>query len=229
VNTIKAPKLTLERGGLRLTYDGWNDRVSGILPAEHSKRAEMRKYRFVCNWRSGQGEITEFEIVAKTENPNHGIKGTASENREDVKTVAKRTARLWREEKLKEQTELRTICQSDAAVPFIVSSSVLFGRKAQAWWIGQAVLLEPNQCGRHCKQGWIETLPIGNASQDVAVFVAQVFADNGNDVLCTEAARLGLSMAEIKRVLVAGEESWGEANTLMNQLSLARRDPYQVL
>jgi hypothetical protein len=75
---------------------------------------------------------------------------------------------------------------------------------------------------------WIETLPIGNGSQDVAAFVAQVFADNGTDALCTEAARLGLSMAEIKRVLVAGEESWGEANTLMNQLSLARRDLRKV-
>jgi hypothetical protein len=221
VNTIKAPVLTLERPGLRLTYDGWNDRVSGILRAEHSTRAETRAYRFVCSWKSGQGEITEFEIVAKTEDPNHGIKGTASENRKDVRTAAKQKAVLWREMKLKEQTELRAVCQSGAAVPLIVSST-LFGRKVQAWWIGKAVLLEPQQCGRHCKEGWIETLPIGNTSQDVAEFVAQVFADNSDDELCSEAARLGLSMDEIKRVLVAKKDSWGEAKTLMNQLSLAR-------
>ena len=35
-------------------------------------------------------------------------------------------------------------------------------------------------------------------------------------------------MDEIKRVLVAKKESWGEAKTLMNQLSLARRDLRKV-
>jgi hypothetical protein len=221
VNMIRAPELTLERPGLRLTYNGWNDRVCGILRAEHSKQAETRAYKFVCSWKNGQGEITEFEIQAKSENPNHVTKGTASENRKDVRTAAMKKARLWREMKLKEQAELRALCESGAAVSLIVYPSV-FRRRSQAWWIDEAVLLKPSQCHRHCKEEWIETLPIGNTSKDVAELVAQVFADNGDDELCSKAARLGLSTAEIGRVLVTSKESWREAHTLMNQLILAR-------
>jgi hypothetical protein len=203
VNKIMTPELALERPGLRLTYDGWNDRVRGVLRAEHSKQPETRAYGFVCSWNRGQG--------AKSKDPNHEIKGTASENRKDVRTAAMKKAALWRKMKLKEQAELRVLCESGAAVPLIVYSAV-FRRKSQAWWIGEAVLLKPNQCDRFCKEGWIETLPIGNTSQDVAELVAQVFAKNGDDELCLRAARLGLSVAEIRRVLVANRESRHEAS-----------------
>ena len=141
----------------------------------------------------------EFAIHAKSKDPNHEIKGTASENRKDVRTAAMKKAALWREMKLKEQAEIRVLCESGTAVPLIVYSAVL-RRKSQAWWIGEAVLLKPNQCGRFCKEGWIETLPIGNTSRDVAELVAQVFAENGDDELCLRTARLGLLVAEIRRV-----------------------------
>jgi hypothetical protein len=136
---IGKPYLTLEKPGMRLEYDGWQDRVSGALRGSHSNQKETRWYRFTCDWAHGRaGEIVEFEIAAKNQHPDNRIKGTARENRKDVRDVARRVSRFWRDEKLKEQEQLRQATRDPAAVQISVKADIFSGIRTEAWWIGGA-------------------------------------------------------------------------------------------
>jgi hypothetical protein len=107
VARIEKPHLTLEKPGIRLEYNGWQDRVSGALRGSHSNQKETRWYRFTCDWAQGRKGEIEFEIATNHEHPDHWIKGTAPENRKDVQDAARRVSKIWRDEKLREQERLR--------------------------------------------------------------------------------------------------------------------------
>jgi hypothetical protein len=223
---IKVPKLTHEKPGMRLEYDGWRDRVSGALRAAHSNQKETRTYKFACSWERGQvAELVEFEIVAKHEHPDNWLKGTAPQNRKDVRDVMRRVATLWRAEKLKEQESLRRNIQNNEAIRIVVQPKLFGGRTTyEAFWFRGAVVLEPKHFRRiNCRAGWMEVLPIGDSDREIAQYVAQVYADGGNDELATEAARNGLSLLQIQQVIIAyTEEGPDGRDRLMNDIITAR-------
>jgi hypothetical protein len=217
---IAIPQLTLEKPGMRLEYDGWRDRVSGAVRGSHSNQKEARWYRFTCGWAQGQaGEIVEFEIAAKHQHPDNWIKGTAPENRKDVRDVARRVSRLWRDEKLKEQEQLRQATRDPAAVQISVKTDMFSGIRTEAWWIGGAVLVERDRFLPNCREGWIEVLPIGDSDQEVAEYVAQIYADGGDVELALKAAQAGLCLSDVKRVITAKQEGdWRDAERLIDEI-----------
>jgi hypothetical protein len=212
-NQIEVPNFTLEKAGMQLEYDGWRDRVQGAICGAHSNHKETRWYRFTCDWANSDGELSEFVIAARHQHPDHWLKGTASENRQDVRKVARRVSRLWREEKLTEQERLRQVTTDAAAIEIRVSPEWSGGRRqCCAWWIAKALLLEPSQFGRACRAGWIDVLPIGQGDMNVAKYITQVYADVGDEELACRAARRGLSLSEIKYVMnIREEKGWQEA------------------
>jgi hypothetical protein len=212
-NSIDVPNFTLEKPDMRLGYDGWRDRVQGAICGAHSNQKETRWYRFTCEWAHSDGELTEFVIVAKHEHPDNWLKGTAPENRKDVRNAARRVSKLWREKKLAEQEALRQATTDPAAVEIRVSAEWSGGkRQCRAWWIGGAILLRPSDFGRACRAGWIDVLHVGHGDMNVAQYITQVYADAGDEELACRAARRGLSLSEIKDVMsIRQQKGWQEA------------------
>lgn len=195
--SIKIPQMVHEMQGIRLEYDGWRDCVRGTVVGSHSNQKENRRYRFTCSWEGKhEAEITEFYVDAKSDHPGNWTKGTAPQNRRDIKKDAQSKSARWRKEKLEEQDQLKQRCQAPEAVEIAVQTSRR--KKCEAWWIGKAILWEPHRFGRHCRPGWIEVLPIGDAGREIVELIVKNCAGGPYDEEeIAEAAIAGLSLPEI--------------------------------
>jgi hypothetical protein len=215
------PHLTLEKPGMRLEYDAWRDRVSGALKGSHSNQKETRWYRFTCDWAQGQSGEVGLEIAAKHQHPDNWVKGTAPENRKDVRNVARRVSRLWRDEKLKEQDQLRQATRDPTAVQIFARPWFRGRAVAEAWLIGGALLLEPDRFGLTCREGWIEVLPIGGSDKQVAEYIAEIYGGGEGDVeTAVKAAQEGLCLSDIKRVITVRQEvGWRDAERLIDEIA----------
>jgi hypothetical protein len=160
----------------------------------------MRWYDFAVAWQNGKAEIENFSIaVPKHINPNHFRKGTASNNRKDVKGRILNRAEIWRRQKLKEQEVLLEAMHSPTVTRFEITPYL------ESWhppflvsYIPDVILFEPSEAGRNCRKGWIETVSIGRVAPDVAQYIAQLYFDSADHEAAVREASSGLSLTELK-------------------------------
>lgn len=167
----------------------------------------MRFYDFAVKWQNGKGEVKTFSIAAKHIHPNHFRKGTASDNRKDIKVRVLNVAEIWRRRKLKEQEALREAIRNSNVTRFEISPYLerWLGPHA-VFYVPDVLLFEPAQCGRDCRKGWIEAILVGHVTAEVARFIAQLYFDNGPYEAAVEAARVGKSLSELERCFAREEE-----------------------
>lgn len=194
------PALEYDVKGLHLRYDGWRDEIKGSIWDEHSNRKEMRWYSFTCLWKEGKGRIVDFSIRAKHLHPDHFKKGTAVDNRRDVKARALDRAEKWRRLKLKEQESLRELLDGDTALKFEITPDFSGFCTVQfvASFIQGWLVYEPDKCGQYCRTGWLEVVPVGHFEADIARFIADLYFRNGPFEEAVKAARDGLSLAVLR-------------------------------
>lgn len=220
---IEAPNLVHEVAGMRLEYDGWQDSVNGILIGAHSNNKDTRTYEFKCYWptTNSTGVLKDFRIRTDSDVPNDYVKGTSPVNRMDVKAVALRNSKIWRDRKIQEQANLHYAINDPTAIHLIAQT---WRGPAEAWWISETLLLHPGKYGPYnCRKEWIEVILLLNVPFEVARYVFVKYVEGLHESTVIEAAQNGLSETEIIRV-VAAEEEFGffESRKMINEFSGSR-------
>ncbi|VTZ26146.1 hypothetical protein MPC4_80026 [Methylocella tundrae] len=197
------PALILENTRERLGYSPREDRVDGWFNAAHSSGNSTRRYDFSVSWANGKPKPDDvvLSIRARSDDPYQRIKGTAPENLFDLKVVALKKARAWRDEKRIEQAELHRLIN--------VKSIVI---KAEPRWyrpkydpIYEAYLMngwlfyQPSQFGDAVPKEWLQGLLIGTNNESTAKLLLRELGSFGEHAeSIAEKAREGATYDEIE-------------------------------